>query len=54
MKNLFVRFAANQSGATAIEYGLIVTAVSVAIMTIVFSIGGKNSATFTTIAAMLP
>jgi pilus assembly protein Flp/PilA len=54
MTNDFVRFAKNESGATAIEYGLIVAAVSVAIMTIVFSIGSKQSATFTTIAAMLP
>jgi pilus assembly protein Flp/PilA len=54
MTNVFVHFAKNESGATAIEYGLIVAAISVAIMTIVFSIGSKQSVTFATIAAMFP
>ncbi len=54
MKNLFARFVKNESGTTAIEYGLIVTGVSVAIIALVFSIGGKLSVMFTTIAAMLP
>ena len=54
MTNLFVRFAENESGATAIEYGLIVAAMSVAIMTVVFSIGSHQSAIFKFIAIMLP
>ena len=54
MTNLFVRFAENESGATAIEYGLIVAAISVAILTVVFSIGSNQSATFKIIAAMFP
>ena len=33
MKNIFSRFAADQSGATAIEYGLIAGLISVVIIT---------------------
>ena len=33
MKNLFARFANDESGATAIEYGLIAALLSVAIIT---------------------
>ncbi|MCJ7699767.1 Flp family type IVb pilin [Candidatus Bathyarchaeota archaeon] len=54
MKNLLVRFAKSKSGATAVEYGVIVAGISIAIVTIVFSIGGKLGAAFTSIAAMLP
>jgi pilus assembly protein Flp/PilA len=39
MKNLFVRFANDESGATAIEYGLIAAGISVVIITAVNSIG---------------
>jgi pilus assembly protein Flp/PilA len=35
MKNLFVRFVKNESGATAIEYGLIAAGISVAIIAVV-------------------
>jgi pilus assembly protein Flp/PilA len=54
MKNLFVRFAMDESGATAIEYGLIAAGISVAIATIVFSVGDKLVTTFTTINSKLP
>lgn len=54
MTNLIVRFAKNESGAAAIEYGLIVAALSIAILTIVFSVGNHQSATLKTIAAMFP
>jgi pilus assembly protein Flp/PilA len=54
MTNILVRFAKNESGATAIEYGLIVAALSIAILTVVFSIGSHQSATSATIAAMFP
>lgn len=53
MKNLFVRFAKDESGATAIEYGLIAAGISVAIATIVFTIGTDLSNTFTTIEGKL-
>jgi pilus assembly protein Flp/PilA len=54
MKSLFVRFAKNESGATAIEYGLIAAGISVAIAIIVFSIGNKLVNAFTFIDSMLP
>ena len=33
MKNLFARFVKDESGATAIEYGLIAALISIAIIT---------------------
>ncbi len=41
MKNLLARFVKDESGATAIEYGLIAAGISVAIVTIVFSLGSN-------------
>ncbi len=46
MKKLFARFAKDESGATAIEYGLIAAGISVAIVTVVSNIGGSLSSTF--------
>jgi pilus assembly protein Flp/PilA len=40
------RFAKDQSGATAIEYGLIAAGISVAIITVVNGLGTKLSNTF--------
>jgi len=45
MKTL-VRFAKCESGATAIEYGLIAALISVAIITVVTSVGTSLSQTF--------
>ena len=39
MKNLFVRFVKDNSGATAIEYGLIAAGISVAIIAVVNGLG---------------
>jgi pilus assembly protein Flp/PilA len=47
VKNLVMRFMKDQSGATAIEYGLIAAGVSVAIITILKGVGTKLSSTFT-------
>lgn len=41
MKNLFTRFANDESGATAIEYGLIAGLIAVAIITGATSLGGS-------------
>ncbi len=41
MKNLFVRFMNDDSGATAIEYGLIAAGISVAIIAVVNGLGSK-------------
>jgi pilus assembly protein Flp/PilA len=47
---LFSKFLKDQSGATAIEYGLIAAGISVAIVTVVGTVGTKLNTTFTTIA----
>lgn len=50
MKNLTKRFMNDESGATAIEYGLIAAGISIAIVGGVTLIGGSLSTTFTTIS----
>ena len=49
MKNLFSRFAADQSGATAIEYGLIAGLISVVIITALTTLGSNLKNKFTAI-----
>ncbi len=39
MKNLLKRFAQDESGATAIEYGLIAAGIALAIITVVQTLG---------------
>jgi pilus assembly protein Flp/PilA len=53
MKTLVKRFAKDESGATAIEYGLIAAGISVAIITVVNGLGTKLSNTFTNINSKL-
>ncbi len=53
MKNLVKRFAKDESGATAIEYGLIAAGIAVAIITIVNTLGGSLRTTFTTVNSSL-
>ena len=43
------RFVRDESGATAIEYGLIAAGISVAIITIVQTVGTSLNTTFTTV-----
>jgi pilus assembly protein Flp/PilA len=47
------RFAKDESGATAIEYGLIAAGISVAIITVVQGVGSKLTNTFTDIKSKL-
>ena len=47
------RFAKDESGATAIEYGLIAAGISVAIITVVQGLGSKLSNTFGNISNKL-
>ena len=47
--NMFKRFLKDESGATAIEYGLIAALIAVAIITVVGTIGTNLKTTFTTI-----
>jgi pilus assembly protein Flp/PilA len=53
MKTLVARFAQDESGATAIEYGLIAAGISVAIIAIVNTLGTQLRTTFTTISTSL-
>ena len=53
MKNLFVRFVKNESGATAIEYGLIAAGISVAIIAVVNGLGSQLNVTFTSVKSSL-
>jgi pilus assembly protein Flp/PilA len=53
MTNLVKRFSSDESGATAIEYGLIAAGISVAIITVVNSLGTQLKSTFTNISSQL-
>ena len=53
MKNLFVRFVKDDSGATAIEYGLIAAGISVAIIAVVNGLGTKLNSAFSSISTQL-
>ncbi len=53
MKTLVQRFVKDESGATAIEYGLIAAGISVAIITVVNSLGKQLQNTFTTVSTQL-
>jgi pilus assembly protein Flp/PilA len=46
MKTLFSRFASDESGATAIEYGLIAALIAVAIITALNTLSGNLKNTF--------
>jgi len=46
MKNLFSRFLKDESGATAIEYGLIAAGISVVIIGAVNALGGRLNTIF--------
>ena len=47
--NMIARFAKDESGATAIEYGLIAMLISVSIITVLRSVGTNLNTTFTNI-----
>lgn len=47
--NLFSRFFKDESGATAIEYGLIAALISTAIIAAVTTVGTNLQGTFTTV-----
>ena len=51
--NLFARFAQDESGATAIEYGLIAALISVGIIVAVTALGNNLNTTFETINTRL-
>ena len=49
MKNLTARFVKDESGATAIEYGLIAAGISLAIIAVVNGLGTNLNTKFTSI-----
>jgi pilus assembly protein Flp/PilA len=53
MTNLVKRFAKEESGATAIEYGLIAAGISVAIITVVNTLGSQLQTTFGFVSSQL-
>ena len=48
-----LRFFQDESGATAIEYGLIAAGISVAIIAVVASVGSSLNTTFTSVQTAL-
>jgi pilus assembly protein Flp/PilA len=53
MKSLIARFVKDESGATAIEYGLIAAGISLAIIAIVNGLGTNLNSKFTLINSSL-
>ncbi|MBR0949548.1 Flp family type IVb pilin [Bradyrhizobium canariense] len=53
MKNLVARFLNDESGATAIEYGLIAAGIALAIITVVNNLGVTLNGKFTSISTGL-
>jgi pilus assembly protein Flp/PilA len=53
MKTLVTRFVKDESGATAIEYGLIAAGISVAIIAVVNGIGSTLNTKFSSINTQL-
>jgi pilus assembly protein Flp/PilA len=53
MKNLIARFVKDESGATAIEYGLIAAGISLAIIAVVNGIGSTLNTKFSSINTSL-
>jgi pilus assembly protein Flp/PilA len=53
MRTSFARFVKDESGATAIEYGLIAAGIAVAILTAVQAVGGSLTSLFNKISGDL-
>jgi pilus assembly protein Flp/PilA len=53
MKNLVSRFVSDESGVTAIEYGLIAALIAVIIIGAVTTVGSNLKTTFSTVAGSL-
>lgn len=54
MKNRLLRLAKNDSGATAIEYGMIAGLIAVVIISVLVTMGPKLKAQFQNISDQLP
>jgi pilus assembly protein Flp/PilA len=53
MKRMFKAFVTDESGATAIEYGLIAAGIALAIIAVVNGLGGKLNTKFGSINSSL-
>ena len=53
MKNLVSRFVKDESGATAIEYGLIATGIAIAIIAAITAVGAALNVDFTNVATAI-
>jgi len=53
MKRMFAKFLADESGATAIEYGLIAAGISIAILAAVNGLGSNLNTMFNSINTSL-
>jgi pilus assembly protein Flp/PilA len=53
LKKVFSKFLSDESGATAIEYGLIAAGIALAIITVVNGLGSNLNDKFTTINGSL-
>ena len=53
MKTLVSRFVKDESGATAIEYGLIAAGISIAIIATVNALGTQLNSTFSSVSSSL-
>jgi len=53
MRQLFARLILDETGATAIEYGLIAALIAVAAVSVMGSVGKNLSTTFTTVSNKL-
>jgi pilus assembly protein Flp/PilA len=53
MRHLLTKFMRDDTGATAIEYGLIAAGIAVAIIAVVQGVGSKLNTTFTSVSTAL-
>jgi pilus assembly protein Flp/PilA len=53
MKAMLATFLRDESGATAIEYGLIAVGIAIAIIAVVNGVGSGISSTFTSVSTSL-
>jgi pilus assembly protein Flp/PilA len=53
MSNFIARFVRDESGATAIEYGLIVALIAVVIITAVTTVGSNLQTSFTSVGSSI-
>jgi pilus assembly protein Flp/PilA len=53
LKRVFLKFLSDQSGATAIEYGLIAAGIALAIIAVVNGLGSTLNTSFTSISTSI-